>query len=159
MALRTEQIVAYTKGPKLLEDALQQYPHQMWRYKPHEDSWSIHEIVIHIADSEVSSYMRLRKLVAENGSTLNHHDPDTWANEIDYHAQSVDDALGVIRLMRKVNAQLLRTLPEQIWATHAVVHPQHDSITLDDWLDLYIDHIHAHLNQMQRVHDHWKRHD
>lgn len=158
MGLRTEQIDQYAKGPVRLTEALSHYPPQMWRYKPDEDSWSIHEILIHLADSEVSSYMRLRKLVAENGSSLSHHDPDTWANEIDYHAQSADDALALIRLIRKVNAQLMRHLPEQIWATHAVIHPTRNSITLDDWLDLYIGHIQAHLAQIERVHGLWKAH-
>ncbi len=159
MGLRTEQINRYAEGAAVLDETLRKYPLQMWRYKPAENSWSIHEIILHLADSEVSSYMRLRKLVAENGSTLNHHDPDTWASEIDYHAQSADDALALIRLIRKANAQLMRTLPEQIWATHAVVHPDRDSITLDDWMDLYIDHLHAHLQQMERVYRHWKSQD
>jgi len=39
----------------------------MWQYRPAPDRWTIHEIVVHIADSEANSYIRCRRCLAEKG--------------------------------------------------------------------------------------------
>lgn len=150
------KIATYEQGAQIIRNALKQYPVAMRTYKPSENAWSIHEVIIHLADSEVSSYMRLRKIIAENGSSLADHDADTWAREIPYHEQSVEDALQLIETIRAMNARLMRTTDEHIWATHAVVHPTRGSITLEDWLQLYINHVKAHLNQMERIYQQYQ---
>ncbi|MGC2417850.1 MAG: hypothetical protein WA434_08895, partial [Candidatus Acidiferrales bacterium] len=49
---------SFGRAPVLLSTALGQLPKKMWLYKPVPDRWSIHEIILHLADSEASSYIR-----------------------------------------------------------------------------------------------------
>jgi len=52
---------------------------EQWHYKPGTDQWSIHEIIIHLADSEAHAYLRCRTILAEPGSTLIHFDEHQWS--------------------------------------------------------------------------------
>jgi transposase len=63
-AERREMIADYGAAGDRLADASMQFPKEMWTYKPGPDRWSIHEILVHIADSEVNSYVRCRRFIA-----------------------------------------------------------------------------------------------
>src|SRR5262245_20817083 len=64
---REQRIATYGVAYQFLADALKQFPQTMWQFKAPHDPWTIHEIVGHIADSEVSGYLRCRYAMAESG--------------------------------------------------------------------------------------------
>ena len=74
----------------------------MWKYKPAPDKWSIHEVVIHLADSEVQSHVRLRMILAEPGTTIPNHDEHQWSVALNYLLSDVDEALTTIRHIRRL---------------------------------------------------------
>jgi hypothetical protein len=61
-AERHSKIALYQEADELLTSALNQFPKEMWQYKPGPDRWSLHEIIVHIADSEANSYIRCRSI-------------------------------------------------------------------------------------------------
>jgi hypothetical protein len=71
---RIELLERYEKAPKLLDEAIKEFPITMWKYKPAPNKWSIHEIVIHLADSEIQSHVRCRMILAEPGGVIPNHD-------------------------------------------------------------------------------------
>ena len=60
-----EKIEQYGHGFDLLITALAEVPREAWSYRPASDEWSVHEIIVHMADSESMSALRARKLIAE----------------------------------------------------------------------------------------------
>ena len=68
--MRRQQLESFGRAPALLSVALRQFPKKMWLYKPSADRWSIHEIILHLADSEASGYVRCRRFIAEPGSAV-----------------------------------------------------------------------------------------
>ena len=95
---RAQKIVSYGNAPALLVDALQQFPREVWRFKPAPDQWSIHEIVIHVSDSEANCYIRCRKCIAEPGQAVMAYDEHQWAAALRYHDQSTETARPVVQL-------------------------------------------------------------
>lgn len=154
-AERKSKIKAYADGHKLMVKALKKFPKKMWKWKPGPEKWSIHEIVIHVADSETNAYMRARRFLAEPGESVMAYDQDKWAQALDYHAQDPNEALALIELVRKTTHKLIRNLPDETWNARCV-HPEHDNYTFDRWLEIYGRHIHGHVAQMQRNYDAWK---
>ncbi len=61
------QLESFGRGPALLAIALRQFPKKMWLYKPSLDRWCIHEIILHLANSEASAYASCRQLIVEPG--------------------------------------------------------------------------------------------
>lgn len=142
-------IAEYGDAHRLLVEALPEFPAEMWQWRPAPGKWSIHEIIIHITDSEANSYIRCRRFIAEPGTQVMAYDENRWANELDYHKQSTDDALALFALLRSTSYDLIRDLPEDVWA-RTIEHPENGTMTMDDWLRVYRDHIPVHIAQMRR---------
>jgi hypothetical protein len=151
---RRERIESYGRGPALLVEALKEFPRSMWEYKPGPERWSIHEIIVHLADADLSSAIRCRFFIAEPGKVVTPYDQDAWAERLDYHAQNAADALELFKWIRKTTYDLLKLQPDSVFA-NTIRHPEHGDITLDWWLEIYDDHVKKHIGQMRRNYDTW----
>ncbi len=144
-----EKIELYGHGFDLLVAALAEVPEGAWQFKPEPTEWSVHEIIIHIADSESNAALRARMLAVEPGGFIMGYDQDLWANELDYHQHDAEDALQLIKYARLTTYKWLKTLPEEVFS-HAVKHPEYDEpYTFEMWLNIYSDHIPGHIKQIK----------
>jgi hypothetical protein len=50
---RAQRLQEYKRGYARLAATLANLPLEMWQYKTAEQEWSVHEIVMHLVDSEV----------------------------------------------------------------------------------------------------------
>jgi hypothetical protein len=146
----------YKLGYNELQSALREFPMEMWDFKPLPEKWSIKEIIIHITDSELNGYIRCRKIIAENGSTITTYDQDAWAEKLMYTSRSIDTSLELFRLLRVVNYSLLAGLPSETWDNY-IIHPEIGKVTLSDWLKIYSEHVPIHINQMKRNFELWEK--
>ncbi len=65
-----QTIESYGNGYVQLARALERFPRDMWTFRDEHGCWSVHEHIVHITDSEVNSYIRCRRLIAEPGLSL-----------------------------------------------------------------------------------------
>ena len=151
---RARKIAAYGNAYTLLLEALTEFPREMWAFRPAPDQWTIHEILVHIADSEANSYVRCRRLIAEPGSPVLGYDEMEWARTLNYAAQDVDAALELFAVLRRQSYRLIVGQPESVWA-HTIVHSENGPMSMDDWLDVYERHVPEHLEQMRIVYAAW----
>lgn len=151
---RNRKIESYGKAHEQLLSALAGFPREMWHFKPAEHRWTIHEIIVHITDSEANSYIRCRRFLAEPGSTVLGYDENKWAEVLVYQDQSTDDALELFRWLRHITCKLIKAMPKAVWS-NTVNHTETGIMTLDDWLDTYERHIPEHIQQMQANYDDW----
>ena len=114
---RVQKIESYGNAHTLLVDALNEFPKEMWQFRDEHGCWSIHEHIIHITDSEANSYIRCRRLIAEQGESLMAYDENRWASELNYHDQSTEDALALFKWLRHKSYTLIKTLPGPVWRT------------------------------------------
>ena len=153
---RDEKIELYGRGYDLLTAALEDIPREMWQFKPAPAEWSVHEVLIHLADSESNAALRARLLIVEPGGSLMGYDQDKWAVELNYHDQDIQDALETVRLARKTTHALLKKQPEEAFE-HTVRHPEYeDPYTFDKWLNIYSAHIPGHIEQIRNNYRIWK---
>ena len=153
---RAQQLEAYGAAYEQLTQALERYPREMWQHKSPVEDWSIHEIVVHITDSEANSYIRCRRLIAEPGESVTAYDESRWAAALRYTDQSTEDALQLFRWLRYNTYKLIKALPEFTWS-HTIHHPENGTMTMDDWLGVYARHIPDHIEQMDRIYEHWRK--
>ena len=149
-------IEKYGRGFDLLTNALTKIPREAWSFRPAPNEWSVHEIIVHMADSESMSALRARKLIAEPGSTLMGYDEANWADVLGYKEQSVEDALEIIKLARKSTYELLKRQPDEVF-TNSVTHPEYpdEPYTFEQWLEIYSRHIPDHIDQLDRTYETW----
>ena len=155
-AERSEQIAKYGRAYDDFVAALNEIPQEAWQFKPAPKEWSIHQVIVHLADSETNSYLRARRMIAEPGQLLMGYDQDVWADNLDYHSQSWEDALEVLRLVRKLTYELIKDLPDEVWGNSAV-HPEYDeAYTFEKWLRIYANHPYEHRQQIQDNYAAWQ---
>jgi hypothetical protein len=153
---RNEKIELYGSGFHMLVEVLKEIPREMWQFKPAPTEWSIHEVILHLADSESNAALRARMLIVEPGGTLMAYDQDKWVTDLNYHEQDLQDALDVVRLARKTTYELLKKQPEEVF-DRIVMHPEYkEPYTFDNWLNIYSAHIPGHIEQIMNNYKIWK---
>jgi hypothetical protein len=152
---RAQRLDEYKHGYVRLRATLATLPLEMWHYKTAEQEWSVHEIIMHLVDSEVHSYIRCRTILAEPGTTLIQFDEHRWAMALGYASQDVHDGLALIAIIRRVTGALLETIPAALWR-HYGNHSQRGRMTLDDWLATYTEHLAAHISQLETCYTAWR---
>ena len=151
---RNGKIKLFGEGYTLLVEALKKFPKEMWTFKPNSENWCIHEIIMHLADSEANAYVKCRKLIAEPNKSIADYNQEIWASSLNYLNHDTKNALELFKLLRHTTYELITSLSESVW-TKSIGHIENSIVTLDDWLDLYSVHITGHINQMVRRHNEW----
>ena len=151
---RRQTLESFGRGPALLCAAVRKFPRKMWLFKASQERWSIHEIILHLADREASEYVRCRHVIAEPGSHIYHIDSARWAESLGYFHQSTREALELVRRLRKMTYQLLAAVPEMVWA-NTMSHPREGLISLESWIERQERHIPHHISQMAENHETW----
>jgi hypothetical protein len=147
------QIATYETAPARLTMALEGLNDAQMRFTPGEQEWSIHNIVIHLADAELVGSWRLRKMLAEAPATLQNYDEAGWARKLQYEEQRRDHALSLFTLLRTTNAALLRLLPAEAWECTAH-HETRGEISIYDLFLSLLNHVDEHIQQIECVKQH-----
>lgn len=153
-AERDDCIRRYAEGPQLLAEALAAVPAAALQWRPAPGKWSAHEVIVHCADSETNSHMRIRYLVAEPSPTIVGYDQDRWASEMDYHAHPLAPALSTVAAVRANTVPLLLRLTPEQWGRRGR-HTESGSYGAEDWLRIYAEHLEIHARQLQRIAAAW----
>ena len=151
---RERKLDTYRDAAEVLEAALQEFPRDMWEFRDEHGCWSIHEHLVHIADSEANSYIRCRRLIAEPGQELMAYDENQWASALNYHSMDTEGALELFRVLRRRTWELICDLPESAWS-NTCYHPENGDMTLEDWLDVYERHVAEHVEYMRQNYAEW----
>ena len=153
---RAELIEAYAAGPARLREALTAVPAVAMQWRPAPDEWSIHEIVVHCADSETMAAGRIRTVAIEPDPLIVGYDQERWAREFDYHGLPVETALLTVEAVRANTVPLLRRLPDTAWA-RVGRHIELGHYSAEDWLRIYARHLHDHAEQIERNVRQWQQ--
>ncbi len=156
IAERTRLIEMYAEGPTRLADALARVPAEALQWRPSPTDWSVHEIIVHCADSETNGAGRIRTVVVEPDPLIVGYDQEAWAVELDYHSRPLEPALAVVEAVRANTMPLIRSLPDEAWQRSGR-HTESGRYGAEDWLRIYARHLHDHAEQMERNVRQWQQ--
>ena len=119
--------------------------------KSDSEGWTPRQVIHHMADSEAQSYARLRRLIAEPGTTIQGYDEGKWAESatLAYSTGEVESALAIFKAVRQSSYELLARLSED-QLNNQGTHTESGSYTVRDWLNSYINHPIDHANQIRK---------
>lgn len=109
--------------------------------------WTARQIVHHLADSEATAYVRLRRVLAENEPVIAGYDEPEWARRLHYD-RPIEPSLAVLRAVREASLQLLEALSPEEWQRSGS-HVESGPYTVARWLQIYSEHAHDHANQIR----------
>jgi hypothetical protein len=147
---RQALIAQYKAGYEEVTRSLEGFPEGALSAHPLPGKWSAREIVQHLADSEMNSAVRLRKLLTEESPRIQGYDQEDYARRLRYNERDIAPALDALRGARATTAQLLDSMGEDDWAREGT-HTESGRYTAEDWLRIYADHAHNHAAQIRRL--------
>jgi hypothetical protein len=119
-------------------------------YRP--GGWSVRQLVHHISDSHMNSYVRYRLALTESEPTIKPYEEAAWANLADAKSAPVDLSLDLLEAMHQRWVILLRSLDAEQWA-RVFIHPENGPSRLDVTASLYAWHGRHHLAHVTGLRD------
>ena len=118
--------------------------------KSDSEGWTPRQVIHHMADSEAQSYARLRRLIAEPGSSIQGYDEGKWAENstLGYKSEDIQISLDVIKAVRESSYLLVTRLKESDLELSGV-HTESGKYTVKNWLETYSKHPVDHANQIR----------
>ncbi len=144
---RKELIDKYKDGYRAVAEALAGIDGAALDAHPAPGKWSPREIVHHLADSEMTSAIRLRLLLAEEGPEIHGYDQEEFARKLHYD-RPYEKSLEAFRYARETTAEILDRMSAAEWAREGT-HSEHGRYTVERWLEIYADHAHNHAQQIR----------
>jgi hypothetical protein len=146
---RAELIARYKDGYRVVAAALDGATEADLDAKPAPEKWSAREIVHHLADSEMTSAIRLRLLVAEERAVIRGYDEAEFARRL-YYDRPIESSLLAFQAARRSTGELLDRMSDADW-TKEGTHPEHPGYGVNRWLEIYAEHAHKHAEQIRRA--------
>jgi hypothetical protein len=147
---RTALIQRYEAGSAEVRAALDGITSAQLDARPGTGEWSAREVVQHLADSEMISATRLRKLLSEEAVELQGYDEAAYATIFRYAERPIEPALQAFEAARATSAEILRRM-QPADCSRAGTHSESGRYTVDDWLRIYAAHAHDHADQIRRA--------
>ena len=117
--------------------------------RPPDGTWSPRQVAHHLADSEMTSAIRLRRLIAEDRPRIAGYDEEEFARRLHYDGP-IGPSLEAFRAARLSTAAILDRLSEAEWAREGT-HSESGPYTVETWLEIYAAHAHDHAAQILRT--------
>lgn len=114
-----------------------------------DGGWTPRQVAHHLADSEMTSAIRLRRVLAEDGPTIEAYDEEEFARRFHYDKREIEPSLAAFRGARDSTAQLLELLTEDEWRRTAR-HTESGAYSVEAWLEIYAEHAYEHAEQIRR---------
>lgn len=138
----------YREGPAIVEAALAGATEAELDARPADCGWTARETAHHIADSETTSAIRLRRLIAEDEPAILGYDGNVFAAKLYYGSRPVSTALATIKAARESTAEILDLLTPAEWARKGT-HNEEPAYGVYEWLEIYAVHCHEHAEQIR----------
>ena len=109
-----------------------------------EGGWTVRQVVHHVPDSHMNSYIRFKFALTEHEPTIKPYDEGVWANLIDARTAAVDPSLDLLEGLHHRWAILLRSLTEDD-VKRKFHHPELGTVSIDQYIALYAWHSKHHV--------------
>ena len=113
-----------------------------------DGGWTARQVVHHLADSEMTAAIRLRRLLAEDAPVIAGYDEETFAKTLRYTERPIEASLRAVEAARATSAELLDLLTEDEWARTGT-HSESGPYGVEEWLRIYAAHAHDHAAQIR----------
>jgi len=121
------------------------------QYRP--GSWNIKQLVHHLADSHMNSFIRFKWILTEENPTIKPYDEVAWAKLPDANNEEITHSITILEGLHKRWAILLKSLSEED-LKRTYIHPEHNQrFTLEAMLGSYDWHCRHHLAHIKQAID------
>lgn len=152
-AVISEWVDTLEQLPKNLRKLVESLSYECldWAYRP--KGWTIKQVVHHLADSHMNSFIRFKLMMTEDNPTIRPYEETKWAEMPDSNNPEISTSLMILDGLHARLNVLLRDLISDDW-NRTFYHPEYEkSLTLSWMIGLYAWHSNHHLAHIQQAID------
>src|SRR6266700_4215407 len=143
-ARRLELIEQIAETPERLRAAVHGLTHEQLDTPYRPGGWTVRQLIHHVPDSHMNSYVRVKLALTEGEPTIKPYDEALWAKLNDSQETPIEVSLTLLEALHKRWVILLRAMRPEDFARR-LVHPERGTMTLDDVLTTYSWHGQHHV--------------
>ncbi|HTR80415.1 MAG TPA: putative metal-dependent hydrolase [Bacteroidota bacterium] len=154
-AARQEAIRHIAETPSNLKAAIKGLTEQQINTPYRDGGWTIRQVVHHLPDSHLNSYVRMRLALTENEPTIKPYEERLWAELYDAKNAPVAPSVQMLESLHERWVMLLRSLgPTDFSRTFR--HPENGVRNIDWLLQLYSWHGRHHVAHITSLRERMK---
>lgn len=146
---RRRLIAKYREGPAEVGRSLAGISEAELDFRIAEGEWTPREVVHHLADSEMTAAIRLRRLIAEDEPVIVGYDQELFARRL-YYGRPIEGSLLALAGARASTAEFMDEFQESDWERFGSHTEYPGPFTVIGWLEYYAEHAHDHADQIRR---------
>jgi hypothetical protein len=146
---RAQLIKKYRDGHRAVTQALEGITENELDRSAVEGEWTPRQVAHHLADSEMMSAIRIRRLLTEDKPVIYGYDEKAFAEKLTAD-RPIEPSLEAMKWARETCSQLLDRMTEDDWNIVGT-HTESGRYTPEDWLRIYAAHGHDHAEQIKRA--------
>jgi hypothetical protein len=136
--------------PSRIKKAVRGMKRQTLYTRPAPGTWSVAEIVAHLAETEIVLAWRYRSIVEKNGVTLQPFEQDAWVKNSRYGKSDINEMLDMFTVLRKANIAFLSGLSPAQWKRYGM-HQERGRETISHIVRLEAGHDINHVKQILKI--------
>ena len=118
--------------------------------RPKPDSWSVTEILAHLADVELVQGFRIRLVLGSSGTVIQGFDQDIWARFSGYAKHDPALSMEAWKVNRERTLRLLKSLPAEMWNSYGM-HSERGKETVSRIAEMMAGHDLNHLKAIRGI--------
>ncbi len=148
---RQELIRQIEEAPARLRAAVEGLSEAQLDTPYREGGWTVRQVVHHVPESHMNSYVRFRLALTEEEPTIKPYSEKAWAELPDARTQDIEPSLRLLEGLHERWTALLRALTPAQFA-RGFIHPEHGRrMSLDQALQVYAWHGRHHTAHITRL--------
>ncbi len=150
-----ELIQAYEDGARRVRELFERIPESAYDYRPKgADRWTIRQHLVHLVDSDINHFIRLKSCVAQPHSNVYVIDELDWVRNLGGRKEDAASYVELFCLLRKIMSGFLSSVSEGDFANSYFIREYQGEkrrITLSEAVKMYCEHVDFHVEYVERI--------
>jgi len=148
--MSSEQIEDYLNTHQQLVQAVDGLSEEQLKWKQSPESWSITEVLAHLADHSIVVSFRIRDILANTQVQLPVFNQDNWVSGQHANDSHVGDILALFWSLLQYNRLLFARLTDADWDKSGI-NFKGETVTITGIIRSFTAHVQTHIAQIERV--------
>jgi|WetSurMetagenome_2_1015567.scaffolds.fasta_scaffold88876_2 hypothetical protein len=136
--------------PEEVESLTDGLPEELLKERPGEGRWSLHEITMHLVETQEIFSERIARMLVEDRPVIVPFRPDAARRDGAYAARGFAEGMAALRRQRELLLTLLGSLTDEQWRREGK-HPEMRHYSVERCMESFMRHEEHHLHTMFNI--------